>query len=940
MMRLAFAFWAVLICGLPSSVAATIRVGEWSTSGSSIALTEKSSQSIALVDEVRNQAFDFVYLYGGKATDAFDFGDSHGIASSIALQSVSGAKALLVYNKSRFVLLNDYGTSADETDFIYSNAILFKAITVEDVNGKAFTFMIQAGANSNFGNNTIKAVFRNAIARIKADNPTTEIILMYSTRVNNNASRNTTADAFYAAEGFTKVLSGSEMQLFLESSSSLALSQEGEVPFENSAASTVPGMYASLSYAAICQVVFKDWDGQVIAKRTCAEGGSVTPPEAPSRAGFAFTGWGVDSSAFEAVTNGFAVTAQYVAAGNSHAVTFKDWDGRVLSVSAVDDGSAVTPPEESPSRTGWRFVGWNCGEAAYDMDTPVVSDLTLEARYEIEYYEVVFKDWEGRLIGEPQQVPYQGAAVAPTVPELPDGKVFRAWSVAFDCVTSDLEVSVVLCDREIFVDSSDFALLVTPDLPSESTVILTEDIALETWSSIPMRAALDGRGHSIHGLSVPLFSELSGRIQDVVFDGLVSSPADGGNVLGNTELTGSGSFGIIAGTLSGGSVVRCQVRGFTVSAVANAAMDKIGVAIGSAVDGAVVDGVSVSADCVLHPSIGTMAGGIVGWVSSTSGYEGEEGCAVLNCTNAASVVRIGGDNNDRGGVGGVVGTIEGAGNREYVVSNCVNRGCLSSSYLGVHHGGIIGLASSDHGIAILDCENQGDVVSTSKSASNLYKNAKMGGILACSGSLLIGGGLRIERCVNRGLIDAGCVEHTGGDPLSEEETRRQAGGIVGDVVISRYVRLSLVDCANYGEVRGCRIGGIAARVGSYSLDDVLTVENCASYGPLVLSEEADSYCGALLGEVSDSKLFAVHVDGCLVTSDLDLIGLKSETVEVDVGECVFRTCSDGYNPVAARKALSARAGENGQSSWIRGRMWPELSIFADPYNPAFIVTVQ
>ena len=216
----------------------------------------------------------------------------------------------------------------------------------------------------------------------------------------------------------------------------------------------------------------------------------------------------------------------------------------------------------------------------------------------------------------------------------------------------------------------------------------------------------------------------------------------------------------------------------------------------------------------------------------------------------------------------------------------------------------------------------------------------MGGILACSGSLLIGGGLRIERCVNRGLIDAGCVEHTGGDPLSEEETRRQAGGIVGDVVISRYVRLSLVDCANYGEVRGCRIGGIAARVGSYSLDDVLTVENCASYGPLVLSEEADSYCGALLGEVSDSKLFAVHVDGCLVTSDLDLIGLKSETVEVDVGECVFRTCSDGYNPVAARKALSARAGENGQSSWIRGRMWPELSIFADPYNPAFIVTVQ
>ncbi|MBR3381915.1 MAG: InlB B-repeat-containing protein, partial [Clostridia bacterium] len=73
-------------------------------------------------------------------------------------------------------------------------------------------------------------------------------------------------------------------------------------------------------------VTFKDWNGTVLKTEEVLEGAAATAPADPTREGYTFTGWDV---AFNNVTSDLVVTAQYTI--NTYTVTFKDWDGTVLS---------------------------------------------------------------------------------------------------------------------------------------------------------------------------------------------------------------------------------------------------------------------------------------------------------------------------------------------------------------------------------------------------------------------------------------------------------------------------------------------------------------------------------------------------------------------------------------------------------------------------------
>ena len=61
--------------------------------------------------------------------------------------------------------------------------------------------------------------------------------------------------------------------------------------------------------AATHTVTFKDWDGTVLKTQTVEHGASATAPAAPTRPGYAFTGW---DKSFTNVTSDLVVTAQYV----------------------------------------------------------------------------------------------------------------------------------------------------------------------------------------------------------------------------------------------------------------------------------------------------------------------------------------------------------------------------------------------------------------------------------------------------------------------------------------------------------------------------------------------------------------------------------------------------------------------------------------------------
>lgn len=100
-------------------------------------------------------------------------------------------------------------------------------------------------------------------------------------------------------------------------------------------------------------VTFADCDGGVLKTETVMRGDGATAPEAPDRDGYTFVGWGAEYDEIFADT---VLTATYLV--NEYAVTFVDHDGTLLNEQVVEHGSAAVAPA-SPSRVGHTFVGWN-----------------------------------------------------------------------------------------------------------------------------------------------------------------------------------------------------------------------------------------------------------------------------------------------------------------------------------------------------------------------------------------------------------------------------------------------------------------------------------------------------------------------------------------------------------------------------------------------------
>ncbi|MCL1809134.1 MAG: InlB B-repeat-containing protein [Clostridiales bacterium] len=174
-------------------------------------------------------------------------------------------------------------------------------------------------------------------------------------------------------------------------------------------------------------VTFLDHDGAVLDTQEVKLGDAAVAPADPIRIGYTFIGWDTD---FSNVTEDLTVTALYKI--NYYNVTFLDWNGTVLSGQSVAYlGAAVAPA--NPTRTGYTFIGW-------DADfSNVTEDLTVTALYKINYYNVTFLDWDGRVLSK-QSVVYLGAAVAPTDPVRFD-HFFIGWNADFSSITNNLTVT-------------------------------------------------------------------------------------------------------------------------------------------------------------------------------------------------------------------------------------------------------------------------------------------------------------------------------------------------------------------------------------------------------------------------------------------------------------------------------------------------------------------
>jgi hypothetical protein len=168
--------------------------------------------------------------------------------------------------------------------------------------------------------------------------------------------------------------------------------------------------------------------------QTANYGGNGSLVTAVPNTGYHFVQWsdGVMTAARTDTNVQADITVQAQFAIDQFTVTFKDWDGSILSSQTVNYGSAATAPS-SPTRTGYTFTGW---------DVPfsnITTDLTVTAQYTINQYTVTFKDWDGSTLSS-QSVNHGGAATAPSNPTR-TGYTFTGWDVPFSNITTDLTVT-------------------------------------------------------------------------------------------------------------------------------------------------------------------------------------------------------------------------------------------------------------------------------------------------------------------------------------------------------------------------------------------------------------------------------------------------------------------------------------------------------------------
>ncbi|MCT8157981.1 RCC1 domain-containing protein [Bifidobacterium polysaccharolyticum] len=65
----------------------------------------------------------------------------------------------------------------------------------------------------------------------------------------------------------------------------------------------------------------------------------------------------------------------------AHVVRFDPADGSKPTQKSVKTGTLASPPEHNPVRDGFRFNGWTHDGQPFDLQTPILQDITLKARW-------------------------------------------------------------------------------------------------------------------------------------------------------------------------------------------------------------------------------------------------------------------------------------------------------------------------------------------------------------------------------------------------------------------------------------------------------------------------------------------------------------------------------------------------------------------------------
>lgn len=191
-------------------------------------------------------------------------------------------------------------------------------------------------------------------------------------------------------------------------------------------------------------VTFIDYDGSIIKKTTTYNYGKyladISKPSNPARAStvshnYTFKGWSsdVNNGGVSYLVDDIVYTATYTETLRKYSITFKDYDGTVLSSTSYDYGTAtsgiVVP---TPTRSGYKFIGWD------SAISNVNGDKVYTAVYK-KIHTVSFVDGFGKTLSTVFVVDGEDA----TLPSNPQksGYTFKGWDKSNTNIKADTTIT-------------------------------------------------------------------------------------------------------------------------------------------------------------------------------------------------------------------------------------------------------------------------------------------------------------------------------------------------------------------------------------------------------------------------------------------------------------------------------------------------------------------
>lgn len=158
---------------------------------------------------------------------------------------------------------------------------------------------------------------------------------------------------------------------------------------------------------------------------------------------YLFYGWYLDQEftmpfSFNTVLDGdLSVYAKMQAKPNQTFTVIFKVESTVVSSQTVEEFQPAILPA-TPQKEGYTFVCWDIESGSGNIES-ITGDIVYIAVFEVNFYKVSFV--YGTHVYEEQIIEYRNSATSPGVELV--GHTFVGWDKAFDCITSDLTVNAI-----------------------------------------------------------------------------------------------------------------------------------------------------------------------------------------------------------------------------------------------------------------------------------------------------------------------------------------------------------------------------------------------------------------------------------------------------------------------------------------------------------------